>query len=252
MKIAWETAGSGPPVLLIHGLGYTRQGWGPARDLLATSLQVVTFDNRGIGESDVPPGPYTAAVMADDALQELDEAGIDRAHVVGTSLGGMVAQELALRAPERVDRLVLACTTPGGANAYPIPQGTLDLIARMAAMPPEEALRAFVANALSDEPPDGLADEIYAYRLANQPRPDGWQAQAAAGMTFDGFGRLGEIRAPTLVLQGTEDKVVDPRNAELLRDGIPGARVELFEGCGHLFFWEEPERFAAVVGAFLQ
>lgn len=252
VRIAWESAGAGSPVLMIHGLGYTRDGWGPARELLVLDHRVVYFDNRGIGESDAPPGPYTAAAMAEDALQVLDEAEIERAHVVGSSLGGMVAQELAVRSPERVEKLVLACTTPGGANGYPIPQSTLDLMAQMATLAPEEALRAFVANALGEGPRNGLADEIYGYRLANQPQPDGWQAQAAAGVTFDGFARLAEIRAPTLVLQGTADKVVDPRNAQLLADGIPGARVELFQGCGHLFFWEEPERFAAVVEEFLQ
>ena len=252
MRIAWESAGDGPPLLMIHGLGYTRQGWGPARDLLARSFRVVSFDNRGIGESEVPPGPYTVAQLAEDALRVLDEAGAGRAHVLGTSLGGFVAQEVAARAPERVDRLVLACTMPGGPKSFPIPQPTLDLMARMGTMPPDEALRAFVVNALGDAPRDGLVDEIYAYRLAHQPPLDGWQAQAAAGAAFDGFDRLREIRAPTLVLTGLEDRVVDPRNVQLLNDGIAGSRVELFPGCGHLFFWEEPERFAGVVTEFLQ
>ena len=251
MRIEWESAGAGPPLLLIHGLGYTRAGWGPARGLLATSLQVVTFDNRGIGQSDAPQGPYSVAAMAADAVQVLDEAGIERAHVVGTSLGGMVAQELAASAPDRVDRLVLACTTPGGPRSFPIPQATIDLMGRMAELPPEQALRAFVENALGDSPRNGLADRIFEYRLANQPRPDGWQAQAAAGAAFDFLDRLGEIGAPTLILQGLEDKVVDPRNAQLLNDGIAGSRVELFPDCGHLFFWEEPERFARTVTEFV-
>jgi pimeloyl-ACP methyl ester carboxylesterase len=252
MRIAWEESGEGPALLLVHGLGYTRQGWGPARELLAGSFRVVAFDNRGIGESEVPPGPYTVEQLAGDALQVLDEAGIERAHVLGTSLGGFVAQEIAARAPGRVDKLVLACTMPGGPKSFPIPQPTLELMARMGTMPADEALRAFVVNALGDAPADGLVDEIYAYRLAHQPPLDGWQAQAAAGAAFDGFDRLGDIRAPTLVLTGLEDKVVDPRNVQLLNDGIAGSRVELFPGGGHLFFWEQPERFAAVVTEFLQ
>ena len=122
VHIGWESEGDGPPLLLIHGLGYTRDGWGPVPGLLAERFRVIRFDNRGIGESDVPEGPYTAAEMAADALQVLDEAGVERAHVVGTSLGGMVAQELALAAPERVGKLVLACTTGGGPDAFPLPQ----------------------------------------------------------------------------------------------------------------------------------
>ena len=149
VHIAWEALGDGPALLLIHGLGYERHGWGPLPALLAEDFRVLLFDNRGIGESDAPPGPYTTALMAGDALGVLDAAGIERAHVVGTSLGGMVAQELVLTAPERVDRLVLACTTPGH-STYPIPQRTLDLVARFPTLAPEEAYRLGVENALAD------------------------------------------------------------------------------------------------------
>ena len=101
--------------MLIQGLGYARWGWGRGRPPRASVL-VVIFDNRGIGASDIPPGPYTVADLAGDAVSVLDAAGLERAHVIGASLGGMAAQELALAAPRRVDRLVLACTTPGGAT----------------------------------------------------------------------------------------------------------------------------------------
>ncbi len=119
MKIAWERHGEGPTLLLIHGLGYARWGWEPVVGPLAGSFDVLLFDNRGIGQSDAPPGPYTAAQMAEDTVRVLDEAGVERAHVVGTSLGGIVAQELALGRPDRVERLVLAATTPGGAAGVP-------------------------------------------------------------------------------------------------------------------------------------
>lgn len=253
-RIAWESEGHGPPLLAIHGLGYTRNGWGPALGLLAERFRVIRFDNRGVGESDMPDGPYTAAELAGDALQVLDEAGVELAHVLGTSLGGMVAQELAVAAPERVERLVLACTTAGGAGAFPLPQRTVDLFALFPTMAFEEGLRTMVKNALSDanaESRPDLVDEIYAYRLANRPPLPGWQAQAAAGASFDGSARLGEISMPTLVLHGTADNVVDHRNAEILAREIPDARLEWFEGCGHLFFWEQPERFVRVVTEFL-
>jgi pimeloyl-ACP methyl ester carboxylesterase len=255
VRIAYEMRGTGEPVLMIHGLGYDRFGWGPAPDLLAEELEVVLFDNRGVGESDAPVGPYSAPMLAADALAVLDSLGLERAHVVGTSLGGMVAQELVHAHPERVTKLVLACTTPGGPRAYPIPERTLAIFAAFATLPVEEALRRFVENALADETvrarPE-LVEEIYRYRLGHRPHPEAWQWQAAASMGFDAFDRAGRIRVPTLVLTGTADNVVDPRNSDLLAQAIPGARLERFEGLGHLFFWERPERFARVVKEFLR
>ena len=252
MRIAWESQGSGTPVLLIHGLGYTREGWGPLRERLAARYRVLSFDNRGIGESEIPPGPYTVDELAGDAVRVLDEARIEHAHVVGASLGGFAAQALAAAWPERVDRLVLACTSPGGPDAYPLPPGTLQLMAEAGSLAPEVALRRFVENALAPGAPTGLVDEIYAYRVAHPPDPVGWASQAAAGASWDADGRLGRIAAPTLVVTGTEDQVVDPRNSPLLAERIPDARLELIEGAGHMLFWEQPEVFAALVEGFLK
>ena len=249
MKLAWESHGDGPPLLLIQGLGYGRWGWDPIVPGLATRHRVVSFDNRGIGESDKPEGPYTAAQMAEDALQVLDEAGIERAHVLGASLGGMIAQELVVAAPERVDRLVLCCTTPGGSNAVPMPEITMRLFAEAASLQPEVALRRFIENALGANPPVALVDELFARRVANPPDPAGWQAQAAAGMGFQGVD--GEISSPTLIVAGTADNVVDYRNTEVLAAAISGARVELLNGCGHLFFWEQPDACVQIVNEFL-
>jgi len=250
MRIAWESQGAGMPLLLVQGLGYTRRGWGPARERLAKRYRVVSYDNRGIGESDIPPGPYTVEQMAGDALQVLDEAGIERAHVVSASLGGMVAQHVAAHHPERVDKLVLACTHPGVEDGYPMPQVTVDLFAQAATMEPQVALRRFVENSLGAAPPAGLADEVYAYRLANRPDMNGWQAQVAAGTTFAGV-ELARIEAPTLVITGTSDNVIDWRNSELLAERIPNARLERLEGAGHLFFWERTGDFVRLVEEFL-
>ena len=250
MKIKWESTGEGPPLLLIQGLGYGRWGWEPIVPGLAARHRVVTFDNRGIGESDKPAGPYTAAAMAGDALQVLDEAGIERAHVLGASLGGMIAQELAVAAPERVDRLVLCCTTPGGPATVPMPEVTVRLFAEAPSLAPEVALRRFVENALGTEPPQELVDELFARRVANPPDPAGWQAQAAAGLGFEGVD--GVIAAPALILAGTADNVVDHRNAEVLAARIPGARVRLLEGAGHLFFWEQPAESVRIIDEFLE
>jgi pimeloyl-ACP methyl ester carboxylesterase len=254
VHIAWERHGSGSPLLLIHGLGYARWGWEPVLPGLAARFDVLLFDNRGIGESDAPPGPYTAAEMASDAIRVLDEAAVERAHVVGTSLGGMVAQEFALAYPERVDRLVLACTTPGGPKAHAMPQATIALMAEAATLEPAVALRRFVENALAPATVaarPALVDTIMAHRLATAQQPVAWAAQAAAGATFDAYDRLGALEAPTLVQHGEADVVVDPRNADLLVALLPEARLERFPGAGHLFFWEQPERFVASVAAFL-
>jgi pimeloyl-ACP methyl ester carboxylesterase len=254
VRIAWERHGAGPPLLLIHGLGYARWGWEPVLPGLAERFDVILFDNRGIGESDAPPGPYTVAELAGDALQVLDEAGVGRAHVVGTSLGGMIAQELALRQPERVDRLVLACTTPGGPKAHPMPQATVALLAEAATLEPAVALRRFVENALSPTTvaarPE-VVERILEHRLATAQPPAAWAAQAAAGMGFDAYDRLGELTLPTLVQHGSEDVVVDPRNSDVLVERVPDARLVVFPGTGHLFFWEEPDGFVASASSFL-
>ena len=254
VRLAYDVRGAGDPLLLVHGLGYARWGWEPVVEAFAERFLVVSFDNRGIGNSDAPRGPYSARVMAEDAVCVLDAAGIERTHVVGTSLGGMIAQELVLGWPERVDRLVLACTTPGGPRAFPMPAPTIRLMAKAPFMSRDVALRRFVENALADDTVARrleLVGRIVAHRFASPPDPAAWQAQAAAGMSFDAFDRLGEIRAPTLVVTGTADIVVDPRNSQLLAERIPDARLELVEGTGHLFFWEEPERFLRVVSEFL-
>jgi len=250
VRIAYETRGTGEPLLLMQGLGYGRWGWEPLLEPLAADFRVLFYDNRGIGDSDVPPGPYTARQLAEDALAVLDAAGVERADVVGTSLGGMAAQELALGFPERVRRLVLACTTPGGLSAHSMPQQTVELMLAAPTLAPEVALRRFVENALAPGAPDALVDRIFSLRLANPFDPQGWQSQAAAGVAFDAFDRISGIEAPTLVVTGTEDAVIDPRNAELLAERIPAARLERVPG-GHLFFWEDPARFVTLVKEFL-
>ncbi len=249
MRIAWEERGGGQPLLLIQGLGYGRWSWEPILAPLAKRYRVLWFDNRGIGDSDKPPGPYSAQQMADDALQVLDEAGVERAHVLGASLGGMIAQELAVARPARVARLVLCCTHPGMAHGFPLPGVTARLFAEAPTLAPEVALRRFVENALGPEAQTSLVDELVRRRTANPPDPAGWQSQAAAGMTFAGVDA--PIAQDTLIVTGTADNVVDVRNSDVLAARIPGARVEKLEGLGHLFFWEAPDRFVRIVTEFL-
>jgi 3-oxoadipate enol-lactonase len=255
VRLAWEEAGEGPPVLLIHGLGYDRRGWGPLATILAERFRVVVFDNRGVGESDAPPGPYSIPQMAADAAAILDYAQVERVHLVGTSLGGMIAQELALRRPERISALVLSSTTPGGAAAFPIPPPSAALYAAFADEPSHENLRSVVENALSRQAvatKPALVEEIFRYRLAHPPRLESWLAQAAAGSGFSALAELPTLEVPTLVIHGADDNVVDPRNSTLLAQAIPGAELVLMPDTGHLGFWERPFDFAAAVGGFLE
>ena len=255
VRIAYEVLGDGEPLLFIHGLGYDRRGWGPLPALLAADFQVLIFDNRGVGESDVPEGPYAVSQMAADAVAVLDDAGIERAHVLGVSLGGYIAEEIALTYPDRVRKLVLGSTAPGGTRSHPMPQAGLEAFGRFPTMEREAGLRLMVENSLGAhavrERPE-LVEEIFAYRLERAPTLAGWQAQAYAGATFDAYDRVSEIAAPTLVIQGGADTVVDPRNADLLAELIPDARVELVPERGHLVVWQEAELLAPIVREFLR
>jgi pimeloyl-ACP methyl ester carboxylesterase len=254
VRIAYEVRGEGEALVLVHGLAYDRAGWGCLPDLLAERFRVVLLDNRGVGESDVPAGPYAVAQMADDVVAVLDDAEIERTNLFGVSLGGYIAQELALAHPERVEKLILVSTAPGGPNAHPMPQSTQDVFARYPTMEREAGLRMFVENSLGArgvrELPD-LVEEILRYRLGHAPTVDAWLAQATAGAAFDAFDRLGAIGVPTLVIAGGADIVVDPRNAGLLGELIPNARVEIVPDRGHLLVWEDSERVAELVTEFL-
>jgi 3-oxoadipate enol-lactonase len=192
--------------------------------------------------------------MASDVVAVLDAAGIDRAHVLGASLGGMVAQELAITRPERVDGLVLACTTPGWPTGYPMPAASLRLIAATRGVSAEAALRPHTENALSartvqDRPE--LVDRLVELQRVRLPDAAVLSAQAAAGARYTGHRRQARIRARTVVMHGDADTVVDPRNARLLADRIPGARLVIFPGLGHLLFWEDPDGFADAASSFL-
>ena len=256
VHLAYEELGEGEPLLFVQGLGYDRHGFGPLPRLLAEDFRAVVFDNRGVGDSDVPAGPYTVPQLAADAIAVLDAAGIESAHVFGVSLGGFIAQDLALSHPERVRKVVLASTAPGSVPpSHPMPMRGQEAFMRFQTMEREEGLRLIVANSLGDhgvnERPE-LFEEIYAYRLERAPSLEAWQAQAHAGATFDAYERIPAITAPTLVLQGGADNVIDPRNAELLAERIPGARIELVPDRGHLMMWEEGELLAPIIREFLQ
>src|SRR5215213_8256075 len=180
VALAYDIRGRGSPLVLIQGVGVGRWGWEPVADRLARRFQVITIDNRGIGASDAPPGHYSTRVMADDVLAVLDHAGVRQASLVGTSLGGMIAQELALAHPERVDRLVLVATIPGGPRSCPIPMGTTYLFAWAPFMTSKAKLREFVQTTLGPETlrrRPKIARRLAARKLAHPQSQHAWRAQ---------------------------------------------------------------------------
>jgi 3-oxoadipate enol-lactonase len=244
VELYYESTGAGEAsVLLVMGLGMTATSWWRTVPVLAERLRVLSFDNRGVGRSTRPPGPYTVAQMADDAVAVLDAAGEASAHVYGVSLGGMIAQEVALRHPEHVRRLVLGASTPGGAPAVAADPETLAFFRRRAAMPAEEAVWASVpynyAAWTGGDHGQRVAEDIVE-RLRFPIEPEPYRAQLAAALGHDAFARLGSIRAPSLVVHGLEDRMVPPANARLLADEIPDAALVLLPGAGHLYFTDEP------------
>jgi pimeloyl-ACP methyl ester carboxylesterase len=244
VELFYESVGSGPPVLLISGQGMTLDAWWRTVPELSGSFQVLTFDNRDIGRSSRWPLPYVVAQMADDAVAVLDAARVERAHVYGLSLGGMVAQELALRYPERVGALVLAATTAGGPEAVLARPQPLTFFVRVGAMAPEEAEWAAVPYnyGLHTRRDHGerIAEDI-ARRVEHQTDTVAYLHQVAAAASHNTVGRLGSLHLPTLVVHGEEDAVMPPRNGELLAEGIPGAEFKLWPGAGHLYVTDEPE-----------
>ena len=254
-RMAYEVRGTGFPLLLISGLGSDRGEWLCQVPAFAKRFRVIAFDNRGSGESGSPPGPYTTAGMADDAKALFSFLGVERAHVVGVSLGGMIAQEFALRHPDRVERLVLACTAPGGdVSARPSTEA-LAAFARASGGDREAELRRTIPFLYTDRLRRERPREIEAFiarRLSAPSSPEGYAAQLSAAVGHSAGDRLKGIRSPTLVIAGTADLLVPPVNSERIAQRIPGAKLVLLPGAPHRLFAENAEEFNREVLGFLE
>ena len=243
IEIYYEQSGSGPPLLVFNGSGATLATTAMLLRPFAERFDVVAHDQRGLGRTSVPPGPYTMADYATDAAALLDHIGWDSCRVVGISFGGMVAQEFAVTFPERVERLALACTSPGGAlgASYPLHElADLDATERAAVFvlladtrftpewldshPDDRALAAFISQRdTSDRPPDVVRGEL---------------EQLEARRHHDVGGRLGRISSPTLVASGRYDGIAPLANSTAIAERIPGAELRAYEG-GHMFFVQD-------------
>jgi pimeloyl-ACP methyl ester carboxylesterase len=243
VDLYFESAGRGPAALLVTGFGMDASAWWRTVPVLARGFRVLTFDNRGVGRSEGSPWPYLIGRLADDAVAVLDAAGEERAHVYGLSLGGMVAQEIALRHPDRVGALVLGATTPGGAAATPGEPDALSYFARLPAMGAEEAQWAAVPYLYAERTRRDRAQRIgddVARRSRHSSRGTTVVQQLAAAGSHSTGDRLAEIAAPTLVVHGHRDVLVPPANAHALAAEIPGAELRIWPDAGHLYPTDEP------------
>lgn len=240
----WESTGTGDPVLMIMGLGLSGGAWWRTVPVLSRSLRVITFDNRGVGRSRARFHSYTTEAMADDAVSVLDAAEVDQAHVYGFSLGGMVAQQLALRHPGRVRSVVLGATHPGGPRAVRPSAEVIDFFRRRGSMTARDAARASVpfnyGPLCRREHKDRIAEDIRR-RLAHPFPEQAYRAQMVAASLHNCYRRLNRMEVPTLVVHGREDRVVPVANAEILAERIPGAELRILDDAGHLYSTEQPD-----------
>lgn len=238
IDIYYETAGDGPPLALITGLGFASWSWYRQIPPLSRQFTTIAIDNRGAGQSSKPDEPYSIKAMADDAaavLRHLDVAG---AAIVGVSMGGYIAQELALGHPGLVSRLVLCSTSAGGQDVVMASQETIDTLTREAAADwSPEVMKGTLNLRFSDrcitETPEVIAEYAAGRGDARPPR-HGWERQIAACFEFSTGDRLATLSVPTLVITGDDDPIVPHDNSKILADKIPGAELVVIPTGRHL------------------
>jgi 3-oxoadipate enol-lactonase len=234
----------GPTVVLVSSLGTTHRMWDPQVPSLASGRRVVRYDTRGHGRSPVPPGPYTIDQLADDLVALLDRLDVQRAHLVGLSLGAMTAMSVAAERPDRVTSLALLCTSARlGPEQLWVDRAHSARTQGMAVLSQAAVERWFSPRFRAEHP-----DQVTAMRKMVESTPaEGYAACCEAIRHMDLRERLASITAPTLVIAGTEDPSTPPEHLRLIADSIPGSRLEVFEGVAHLANIEEPGRVTALL-----
>jgi pimeloyl-ACP methyl ester carboxylesterase len=255
IQIYYEVRGRGFPLMMIMGLGANLDWWDPRMlQGLSKKFKLVMFDNRGAGRTGVSDRRYTIKSFAEDTADLMNVLGISRSRVIGVSMGGMIAQELALNFPEKVEKLVLCSTNCGGARSVLASQEVLQaLTADRSALSPEEIVRMTIPLLFTDDfikkNPDLV--EFSIQQILRAPiSNESFVRQLNAIMEFDTYNRLPQIRAPTLILHGKRDILVPPENAAVLAEAIPNAKLVYFENSAHGLI-EEMEKVVHVLLAFL-
>jgi len=255
-RIYYEVHGdpAAPALVLIRGLGRSGRYWGEILPLFARDLRVLVMDNRGVGRSDATHPPYSIPQLAEDVVAVMDAVGIERAHVFGMSLGGMVAQQIALKHPQRLRRLVLGCTTPGGLRGIRSAFGTVVMVLRASRLEPDEAVRFTAPYLVSRDSlasrPQVIDDWIRISREEPRSRR-GLLGQLLAAATHDCRRSIAQIAAPTLVITGAADRLIPVSESRFIGQRIPGAELAVLPGVGHDFTTDQPERAAAAINEFL-
>ena len=248
-RLYWTEQGSGPPILLIMGLSFTHEMWHrtlPALD----GYRAILFDNRGMGRSSVPRGPYSIRQMARDASAVLTAAGVESAHVLGASMGGMIAQELALLYPGWVRSLTLACTSYGGLFArWPDVRCGRWLVGSKTTRISQE--RSLSHLLYADTTPEARIQEDIRIRCACTWNRKGFLNQFAGILMWNAYRRLPRITAPTLVIHGDQDRLVPLQNGKTVARRIPGARFYLVRNAGHILTTDQPEVCGDALMGFL-
>jgi 3-oxoadipate enol-lactonase len=259
VNIDYDVCGQGEPLVLIQGLGGPRSGWIFQTRAFSKYYRVITFDNRGVGKSDKPSQPYTVRTMADDTRALLDHLGVDKAHVLGASLGGMVAQEMAISYPDRVMKLILACTAAG---MGPTNGTAVETVGHGSALreaditdPRSVDMGRVMSEVMKLSFNKRLSKMFFVPLSKTYLRFREVQAisgQLEAAMAHSTLDRLDQIKAPTLVIVGTGDRLIPSQSSEMLANMIPGARLVKLNGGSHAFFMEMRGRFNKEVLDFLR
>lgn len=254
IELATYERGRGKTIVMINGLGASSNDWGPLVDLLAERAHVITFDNRGAGRSIAPLAPFTLEQMADDTIAVFEAYGLKSAFVLGHSMGGMIAQLVALRRPELVERLVLMATHVGARSAVPSTPEARAAMFPQERLPRNELVRrqysVYVAPSFLGQQRD-VFEHMLEVRLANLIPFEAWQLQLQAVLANDRADRVHAIRAPTLIVHGRQDPLIPFANGEKSQALIPGARLVALDDCGHMPNWERPDAVVEAVSEFL-
>jgi len=251
VKIYWEEQGEGDPMLLIMGLGYTMDMWYRTAPSLSQNYRTISFDNRGVGRSDVPPGPYPIAAMAADAAAVMDSAGVTRAHVFGISMGGMIAQEFALQYPQRTRSLILGCTSHGGPESALADAEVITTLMARGTMSAEEGIHAMIPFIYAPSTPRERIEEDLEIRRRTFPTAQGYFAQVQGIFAYESRSRLSQLKTPTLVIHGELDRLVPPENGRRLARLIDGARLVMIPGASHIFPTDQPDAAHEAILGFL-
>lgn len=251
INICYESMGEGFPLIGIMGKDSNMDWWNPAtKAALCEKNRLIMLDNRGMGRSDAPTEPYGVSDMAKDVVGLMDALEIDKAHILGQSMGGMIAQELAIEFPGRVETLIICSSTCGVTRALPSFRMMKWMLRKPAGFSPQSTLEMLYSRAYIRENPAMVTALVE--RMQNlPPSPRSMEIHKQASRSFDCFGRLGQITAPTLILHGEEDWVFRPTHARILNRRIVGSKLIMIPKAGHGVFSQEHRKVLEEIRRFI-